>query len=790
MINEFRSMGAHSSYAHQGTPIRRSLEIAEVLRTFDLSGVKPQTLEDLWRITAPIREQIPELAQYNLSTDDSKREFPRTVAGLAILGCILRASAALEGLATPAETSRRLSAGESLMREYEVFAGPQDYSVRISLDQFTELVRLFQPHVAKPNAIANIAVIVVYGDLCKIPEIKQRLRESVGAEVADHDVALQEAFQPENLGKCINLFPTLCAIPEESQAYVRRQVLNAPNLGHILQCESGPAALTRLKEETSRNSKEPAHWLLPASLDIFASRANASEPETWTGSELGNANLVSAILVFARHLPTLQSNGELAFFDGFQKDLAQLPFYKPIFTDSDLTDREKDVVFRLAQYLSMKIDGRELSPLLSAYKARSTEEKAQLEEYFLNNGFDRENPKAVITYLPYVFTQLYANYFELPQAIDRMLDTMCSLLARVSDCEHYTLSPAKEGVRVYAGQDVWFNTLRAMTKSELEKGAIRLAVVVPEKTPEVILESELLSRSLEMREILLLSLQEATNQAIPQCASILDAQLSPVERHVFTWVNGHNFIDGSWYRPFHNLVVSQAMIGICQHTGASRDLVLAAMLHDIGYAGLNIPGTLQGAAWDSKDIREKHMIAGATMSKRFLTQLRATGALDLDEERIDKLVEIIATHDDPYLGRPLKEREALLHRDADRAFVISCVSFWKDYLAYLSDSKHITRFANENIKCTPEAFLELRRGSFEMDRSNQMARFTSYEPMESDTGASISQRQLLLRRAETREVLGALRAGSANQTALIELLRRCIIADFQALPKVTPTFQV
>jgi HD superfamily phosphodiesterase len=135
------------------------------------------------------------------------------------------------------------------------------------------------------------------------------------------------------------------------------------------------------------------------------------------------------------------------------------------------------------------------------------------------------------------------------------------------------------------------------------------------------------------------------------------------------------------------------MIEICERTGASRDLVVAAVLHDIGYAGLKIPGTLEGAKWDSKDVRETHMAAGAEMSKKYLRELQAEGALELTSERIEKLVEIIATHDNPYIGKPLNEQEALLHRDADRAFVISAVSFWKDYLAYLSDAKHTKRFA-------------------------------------------------------------------------------------------------
>jgi hypothetical protein len=169
------------------------------------------------------------------------------------------------------------------------------------------------------------------------------------------------------------------------------------------------------------------------------------------------------------------------------------------------------------------------------------------------------------------------------------------------------------------------------------------------------------------------------------------------------------------------------------------------------------------------------------MSRRFLNDKRDSGELTISQERIEKLVEIIATHDNPYIGKPLTEQEALLHRDADRAFVISTTSFWKDYIAYLSDKKHIKRFAEADITLTPEAFLRLRQGSFERDDSNEMARFTSYEPMTSELGKAICEGQRLRRLAEIHEVEGRLRGAAGLQEPLIEVLRASIVDDLKAV---------
>lgn len=776
-------MAAIHGLAGEQERISRSDDLALALRSISLGAdpvgaTQAQTLEHLWDALAPLRAHLPELEQYNLATPEGKREFPRTVSGLLILGGLLRACDALEVLSKPAALDNRKEASETLLREFQRFSGPQARSSKLSYDQFTLVVELLRPYAQSADAVATIALALTYGDLCKMPEVQRTVRARIGSVAADHDMALQEAFRPGNFERLSDLFPTMSALPAEFKARIHGEVLNGPNLGHVLQCETCAAALAPLKAQTAAYPDGLNLWFLPTLLDLFAAGAEATKPETWSGSVIGNANLVSAMLGFAAHLPRLQSEGESAFFDGFQREISKRSFYQAIYSDPELTKIEKDVVFRLSRVLSWETDQRNLPTLIAEYKCRSDEEKGLLGRFFMNDGSDPERPKAVVTYLPYVFTQLYAKHLPLPEATEKTLSTVCGLLARIESNELSGLPEERSGMRVYSGQSTWFEDLRSMQREDLAGDAIQLAVVVSDGAPEIILESDILSRSKEMRRMLLGSLEQATRLAELECESMLLDQLSPLENKVFSFVRSHNFVEGAWYRPIHNVLVPRAMIEICERTGASRDLVLAAMLHDVGYAGLKIPGTLEGAKWDTRDVRESHMEAGAQMSRKFLNQLREEGSLDISPERIEELVQIIATHDNPYIGKPLTGQEALLHRDADRAFVISAVSFWKDYLAYLSDSKHVKTFAEAKIKLTPEAFLRLRQGSFEEDSTNTMARFTSYEPMTSEVGAEICAGQLARRLAEIPKVLSALQASAEGLT---EMLREIIVADFGAI---------
>jgi len=297
----------------------------------------------------------------------------------------------------------------------------------------------------------------------------------------------------------------------------------------------------------------------------------------------------------------------------------------------------------------------------------------------------------------------------------------------------------------------------------------------------VIPQSQPLAKDSALIATILHTLQSAADVAFPKCATLLDAHLSDTERQVLSFVNSQPFGGGSWYRPIHNLVVTMAMIKICKGADANRDLVLAAILHDVGYSALEMPGTLQGAAWEGTDMRLAHMAAGRAMSERYLQQLLDTGTLSMSDERLQKILSIIATHDDPYVGKPLSDKEALLHRDADRLFVLSCVSFWKDYIALLSDSNKLQRLQQSHVEATPQTLLELRRASFIKDPSNQLSHMSEFEPMTSDFAQTFFKLQHARRLDEISSVLSLAHTNESQVTKLTMFLTNSIVDEFKAL---------
>jgi hypothetical protein len=211
-------------------------------------------------------------------------------------------------------------------------------------------------------------------------------------------------------------------------------------------------------------------------------------------------------------------------------------------------------------------------------------------------------------------------------------------------------------------------------------------------------------------------------------------------------------------------------------------LVIPAIVHDVGYTAYEVPGTLQGAGWTSTPMREGHQLASKEMSRPVLTRLRDEGKLAISDDTLEHILEIIATHDNPYIGTPLTDPLAKLHRDADRSFVISCVSFWKDYLAYLSDAKRMHKFASDGIRLSPDTFLRLREVGFESDPESPLEKHTSFEPMTSRTAQRILQMQRGMRREEFAQVLELLSRGDeAADRDLTEYLRERIVREFRAL---------
>lgn len=212
-------------------------------------------------------------------------------------------------------------------------------------------------------------------------------------------------------------------------------------------------------------------------------------------------------------------------------------------------------------------------------------------------------------------------------------------------------------------------------------------------------------------------MKEIAKARYPELKRGLENLLTPEEREVQQYVDGLAFQEGNWYRPPHNIVVPASMVAICCYEGFSRDLVFVAQMHDAGNSQIKIEETTKGADWERVDKRWAHMQIGSDMLQKELEDLRQQGVMEISDERIGKLRAIVATHDFPYLGMPLTDDEARAHRGADRTFVPSALSFWKDLMAYHATPKYLEGARNMGFELNSEAFLKARFAFFYENRT-------------------------------------------------------------------------
>ena len=214
----------------------------------------------------------------------------------------------------------------------------------------------------------------------------------------------------------------------------------------------------------------------------------------------------------------------------------------------------------------------------------------------------------------------------------------------------------------------------------------------------------------------------------------LEKILDPVEVDIQKRITNLSFKEGSWFRPAHNIFVPLSMISICKYDNYSRDLVFVAQMHDIGNSLMEIAKTTKGADWENVDKRKKHMELGADLLTEWLSQYKALGKLGISKERIAELSEIVATHDNPYLGMPLKGgEEAKALRCADRTFIMMAGSFYKDLAAYLSDEKYLKKAEKFGVQLSPEEFLKFRLAFFYKNKEDLPEEWdTTLFPLEPD----------------------------------------------------------
>lgn len=224
------------------------------------------------------------------------------------------------------------------------------------------------------------------------------------------------------------------------------------------------------------------------------------------------------------------------------------------------------------------------------------------------------------------------------------------------------------------------------------------------------------SQEITLREQFINALKSADRWARAFTDPEFYALLRPAERLVQSEVDRQAFLESAWYRPVHNRVVPLIMRRLLLSNDAPADLMFAAQLHDIGYAMIRGKGAPQRSAqWSDQKVRDMHPRYAAEMTLKILGELVDSGQLAVTTQRIFTLSLYVRDHDKPYWLVDLRDnmnREEQLVRDADRGFVMSLVSFWKDFACHLTDPAYRTKMAEKGLEFTPSNLLACRAANF------------------------------------------------------------------------------
>ena len=123
-----------------------------------------------------------------------------------------------------------------------------------------------------------------------------------------------------------------------------------------------------------------------------------------------------------------------------------------------------------------------------------------------------------------------------------------------------------------------------------------------------------------------------------------------------------------WYDPLHIAYSTRFALDLVDAEAADPLIIPAILLHDMGYFAI-----ADKQAWNRPEVRVTHMQEGAALAAEVMAR---QGYAPADMRRV---VGMVATHDNPYLGYPLAGADRLALRDCDRVWVMHCVSFYKDW---------------------------------------------------------------------------------------------------------------
>lgn len=175
----------------------------------------------------------------------------------------------------------------------------------------------------------------------------------------------------------------------------------------------------------------------------------------------------------------------------------------------------------------------------------------------------------------------------------------------------------------------------------------------------------------EKKDDLIEVLKEIADEFQPklfgQLKKKLDEKESEILDRLFESYYRKDKIRGRWWDPYHVLLSATFAVEM-DRTTPLASVVPAILLHDIGYYAIEDKDN-----WDASQSRIIHMQEGTGPSAEILI------LCGYSPREIKTIIGGIASHDNEYLGIKIKDSYRLGLRDADRAWVMHPLSFYKDW---------------------------------------------------------------------------------------------------------------
>jgi hypothetical protein len=193
---------------------------------------------------------------------------------------------------------------------------------------------------------------------------------------------------------------------------------------------------------------------------------------------------------------------------------------------------------------------------------------------------------------------------------------------------------------------------------------------------------------MDRREATIALLEQATKTYQGRLEERVRTRLNDREGRLLEWLleQYRDEAKRRWYDTYHILFSTSFALDLVEVERLDRLIVSGIILHDVGY--LAIEDRMQ---WSSPHIRITHMQEGVALAGRVLSEHGFMA------KELEKILGMIAVHDNPYLGIKIEGPDRLGLRDCDRVWVMHILSFYKDVTSKPDRYEHPREYLHDRM---------------------------------------------------------------------------------------------